>query len=707
MHLVIATRYDPPLALARLKARGQMTEFRLTDLRFSDDETATFLNERLRLALSPAELVNLQARTEGWAAGLRLLAGSLTRITTPTDRTAFITTLARTDRYLFDFLAEEVLRQQEPHLRVFLLETSILPELTPPLCQAITGRQDAADILEEIYRRNLFLMSIEDTAGTSYPTYRYHALFAEFLRRRLEQELPERRIDLHRRAAESSLIPGRRVAHFLAVQLWLEAAQAIEAVGEQLLAQGDFDTLRHWIESLPPELVDSRPNLLYLLGICAWRHWDLDTGRTLLQRALRGFEQNGNLAGQGETLTRLAYIFDLTADFAAGNAAIERALTCPIAPDSRIRLLMNRANHTLSQGNWPQTLADIGEALALAESINTPAILYSLTENLTWGSFSVLPGGLEQTERFYRLLQQQGNAKPLPLQAATCYVLALIYLWRGQWEQAIKTAGQAQVLSDQFGSGDWMNANLGAAIPMCYAIQGDTATSDRYFAETFQRLNAPDADQFVIAIRAVFFYWLGRIRWHQGRLDDMRAVSNQLEALSSPQEWPFMPVVRMMLRGLLAIDTGQPQQAEQYLREAAAIQERLRFTVLFSHADLLLAYLYYQQGWLAKALALFTPVLADYEARNVPGLMMWEGGRAIVPLLRLAIAHQCHPTFAAQILTLLGESATLEPAPKPALFIPQTGQTLTLRELDRLSKNNRNHLLDTIFAAKKGLWASI
>jgi LuxR family maltose regulon positive regulatory protein len=159
MHLAIGTRHNPPLALARLRARGQLVELRARELAFSREETTAFLNGVLGLGLSPADLASLYERTEGWPAGLRLLANSLERIPSPAARTACIRDLAQTDRYIFDFLAEEVLDRQPPAVRAFLLETSILAELTPARCQAVTGRSDAGAILEDLYRRNLFLIS--------------------------------------------------------------------------------------------------------------------------------------------------------------------------------------------------------------------------------------------------------------------------------------------------------------------------------------------------------------------------------------------------------------------------------------------------------------------------------------------------------------------------------------------------------------------
>ncbi|MDX1521834.1 MAG: hypothetical protein R3264_09420, partial [Anaerolineae bacterium] len=287
MHVVVGTRHDPPLALARLRSREELAEFRLAELRFTLTETTAFLNEQLRLGLSADDLTTLYHRTDGWAAGLRLLAGSLQGRFPFGERSDFIAHLAQSHRYIFDLLAEEVLQQQEESVQTFLLETSILTELTPTLCQAVTGRPDSAAMLEKLYHRNLFLVAMElrdqdtsqqrpnESGKTSLftqssnfpifqspvseatlpispsPTYRYHDLFADFLRQQLAREMPERLPDLHRRAAEAHSIPTRAIRHYLAAGLWAEAAQTIAEVGDQLLQQGLLTSLQGWIETLP------------------------------------------------------------------------------------------------------------------------------------------------------------------------------------------------------------------------------------------------------------------------------------------------------------------------------------------------------------------------------------------------------------------------------------------------------------------------
>jgi len=205
-------------------------------------------------------LAVLHERTEGWPVGLRLLGNSLNFISAATDRTACIQGLVQTDRYVFDFLADEALNRQPADVRAFLLETSILSELTPDLCRAVTGREDAGLILENLHRRNLFVTADRrpptddhrlSFAVSGPPSYRYHALFAEFLRQRLTQEMPTRVRDLHRQAD-----PLRAIKHYFAAEMWEAAVGVIEQVGFVLLQQGLLDTISGWTR------VEPRPVLM-------------------------------------------------------------------------------------------------------------------------------------------------------------------------------------------------------------------------------------------------------------------------------------------------------------------------------------------------------------------------------------------------------------------------------------------------------------
>src|SRR5919112_1706755 len=195
MHLVIATREDPNLPLARLRARGQLGELRAEDLRFTPSEAAEFLEGVMGLDLSAEDIAALEDRTEGWIAGLQLAALSMRG---REDVAGFIRAFAGDNRYVVDYLVEEVLQRQPERVRSFLLQTSILERLSGPLCDAVTGQERSNALLEALGRGNLFVVPLDDRRHW----FRYHHLFADVLRARLMEEQPDRAPTLHRRARQ-------------------------------------------------------------------------------------------------------------------------------------------------------------------------------------------------------------------------------------------------------------------------------------------------------------------------------------------------------------------------------------------------------------------------------------------------------------------------------------------------------------------------
>ena len=193
-HLVLASRADPPLPLARWRARGDLLEIRAADLRFTNDEASSYLNEAMGLHLTAGDVDALESRTEGWIAALQLAALSLQG---RDDVTGFIQNFTGDDRFVVDYLAEEVLERQPRNIRGFLLQTSVLDRLSGSLCDAVTGESGGRSTLETLDRSNLFLVALDDRRHW----YRYHHLFADVLRARLLDEQPERVGELHLRAS--------------------------------------------------------------------------------------------------------------------------------------------------------------------------------------------------------------------------------------------------------------------------------------------------------------------------------------------------------------------------------------------------------------------------------------------------------------------------------------------------------------------------
>jgi LuxR family maltose regulon positive regulatory protein len=245
-HVVVSTTQDPPLSLAKMRAHGLATVLRAAELAFDEAESAAFLEKVAGVNLPAAQQLALYRYTEGWPAGLHLLAQELRALSQEAARTLFIASLD--DEHeppviwptLEAYLREELFDNLPRSLRTFLMQTSILKVLRADACQAVTGCQDAEQLLQESYQRNLFLFRCsmtQDNDGRadvshSQPLFRCHTLFAAFLRRRLYQEMPDQMLQLHRRAAEAEHEPVQKVRHYLAAQCWAEAAQVVASIHE-------------------------------------------------------------------------------------------------------------------------------------------------------------------------------------------------------------------------------------------------------------------------------------------------------------------------------------------------------------------------------------------------------------------------------------------------------------------------------------------
>jgi LuxR family maltose regulon positive regulatory protein len=269
MHLVIATREDPDLPLARLRARGQLTELRAADLRFVASEAAAFLTEVMGLRLPAADITALEERTEGWIAGLQLAALSMQG---RADIPGFIRAFAGDNRYIVDYLVDEVLERQPQAVRDFLLQTSMLDRLSGPLCDAVTGGEDGQTRLETLERGNFFVVPLDDRRHW----YRYHHLFADVLATQLRAEQPAQVAPLHRRASawyeqQGSLVDAIR--HTLAAEDWKRAATLVERAVPAMSRSRQQAVLLGWLKALPDALIQVRP----VLSV-AYAHLLLDSG---------------------------------------------------------------------------------------------------------------------------------------------------------------------------------------------------------------------------------------------------------------------------------------------------------------------------------------------------------------------------------------------------------------------------------------------
>lgn len=672
MHLVATSRHDPPLVLARLRARGHLAELRVPNLRFTPEEARDFLNEKQCLGLSTGELAQLQSRAEGWAAGLRLLAGSLDRISTATDRAAFIQTLTRTDRYVFDFLADEVLKRQEPEARAFLLETSILPELTPALCAAVIGRGDAGALLEDLSHRNLFLVQV-DERGT---TFRYHALFSDFLCEQLRRESPEQIVELQRRAgdAQRTTAPARAIAHYLAAQAWDGAAQTIEQVSEEFLRQGWFRTLRGWIEALPAPIREAHPRLLQLLGLCAIQHGELNDAMTWLESARRSYESSSDQTGQGETLLLMIDAANRQHDYAHQARLTQQALTFPLPLHGQVMLLLAHVWQLIFQKDVKQADEELSRALELTLASNDLRAFNAVGPVLNM-HLAFLPGGPARLEHYCREVLARFRSGGGSVEACAHSLLGYLLFLNGSLEESSRETEQARVIFRQIGSLAYSEGQTLYVQGLLAELRGDYFKKEKIWIEFLpQAEQTPSMRPFVVSV----LYFIGRAQWAQRKFDQARQNEARISAITDPEEYPEATVTRLLMRALIEMDDRKFADAERTLAQALLIEQQWRHALVFGSARMLLAYLHLQCKREKEAWSQFAPFLADCEQRNMPGLILQEMEIA-APLLRLAIERKSHLELAKRLLEVLERAG--EPKPVP---VPDTGEKLTPREVEIL-----------------------
>jgi LuxR family transcriptional regulator, maltose regulon positive regulatory protein len=425
MHLVITTREDPQLPLPRLRARDQVTELRAADLRFTPTEAAAFLTEVMGLSLPASDIAALENRTEGWIAGLQLAALSMRG---REDISGFIRTFAGDNRYIVDYLVEEVLQRQPEGVRNFLLQTAILDRLHGPLCDAVTGQEGGSARLEALHRGNFFVVPLDDRRHW----YRYHHLFADVLRAHLRTEQPDLAPLLHRRASawyEQHGSAADAIRHALAAEDFARAANLVELVWTAIRRSRQDATLLGWLKALPDEVLQVRPVLS-----AAYAHVLLSSG------VFEGVEERLRDAEQW---------LDTTADRRArpGTPPVEMV----VVDDEAFRRLpgtiaIARAGMALAGGDVPATVTYARQALDLAPEDD------HLTRGGAAGFLGLAfwtSGDLEAAHRTYAegmaSLQKAGNIADAINGAIT---LAAIRIAQGRLREAMRTYERALQLAN-------------------------------------------------------------------------------------------------------------------------------------------------------------------------------------------------------------------------------------------------------------------
>ncbi len=714
-HLLIATRADPPLPIALLRGRGQLTEVRQTDLRFSLDEAQAFLNEAMRLALPAEDVGVLTSRTEGWIAGLQMAAVALqSLLSSPAagDTSRFVRAFAGSNRYILDYLVEEVLQHQPSEVHTFLLQTSILDQLSGPLCDAVLDRKaNSRHLLEYLERANLFVVPLDDRREW----YRYHRLFADLLQQRLHQLDPGLIPTLHSRASawcERNGYPALAIEHALSAGAFERAARLIAEEAEATLMRSETVTVLGWIQRLPEELVRDSPSLSLSYA------WAL----LLEGRAIDEIESHLQaLAGESDGM--------------AGQVAMMRAFLASTIGEVPRAAELSR-----------QALAQLPEGSSFLRSL---AEWISAFVDLAEGDYAQ---GVQSLERVAQESQGSGNAM---VAASARTTIARVYVREGRLSEA-KAEFERAIAAGTDKQGQLLPVAGRAMISLAdlYREWNDLESAERYLIQGIELIGRWRA---VAALPG--YITLARVRQARGDASGAQETierAQQLAAVFDATDWD--DVLVGMYQARLWIEQGNLDAAVRWAEEqrievttvSSESQERDEYikSHLLRYEYPVLARLWLKQGHPEKALTAVESMLSRLKGQGrrdmtieahmlqavalqamgdtgpalaalaralvlaKPGgyvRIFLDGGPPVAELFRLAAAQGIEPYFARRILDAFAHEQQAESVPHlgvPAEKLPFQGdlvEPLTEREVEILgllaSGRSNREIAQTLFIA--------
>lgn len=631
--VVVGSRVEPDLALARWRARGELGELRMSDLQFDEVDARSFASARLSEAATPEFVHEVLERTGGWAAGLQLVFASAQSAARTTRQAVFGQGSAR--RHLFDFFAHEVLAELPTDLRTFILQCSVLPELTPALCAAVSGRDDTRDVLDDLYRRHLFLTALDDDGQT----LRFHDLFREFLRSELERGSPQSVADLHARAARAETISLRAVAHWLKARRWDEALELMVRCAKPLLAEGGHAMLDRWIEQLPAEVRQSRPEVAHVLGLCAWTHWNWVAVRPQLERAWAGYTEMGTQYAHVDALALLGGCYNGMGDLQSAARVLAEADRLELDAAMRVPFDTLHAWHALANGRLPEavdwlnaTAADIGQG---------PSAIYPDVYDISHGHFAGIPGAMSPLRRMQGLcrdLRQRGSTH---WSSAVVAQGAWLEFWHGDRDAATAALNEQSKLQHHLPEALALEMSSHHLRALHLAIGDRPDQADQAARAMLAVLEAPRAATLKASWGHAYLHVLARVHWIA---QDAKALQPVLIALlTEPRvmEWPVHEMGRAMVRGQRALLTGDLAEAQASLIHAVALHERLRLPSFMGDPRPALAMLHLARGDAAAAWTAFAPVLDEALRDDAAGLLLLEPPALLAQLLALVPPAKC------------------------------------------------------------------
>jgi LuxR family maltose regulon positive regulatory protein len=624
--LVLASRVEPPLPLARWRAHGELAELAPWDLQFTEHEAEQLAAARLGAPLDPDGVRNVWRRMHGWAAGLTIAlqaprAGALRAAPTPSEAA---------DRHLFAYLAQEILAELPDDMRDFLLACSLLSELSPPACAFVSGADNAAQLLEALYRRNLFVTATDDAT----PVLRFHDLFREFLESELERRWPERLQELHARAGRVERSLPRAIAHFMRAEQWSEAMRALAENGEAMLADGEHALLERWLDQLPDAVRRTDPKLSYLRGVCAWLRWDWRRAREELEPAVAGLGEAPAL--RVRALFLLADAFNSSGDRERSWAMLEDLARLPLEPLARAQLALQRAWCLMPAGDPQGVGRRFQEFIAHAEQ--DPALICPRTADRIHLLCIGLPGVAQAFQRYYSLCENLTDQMNAPWRLAALAVGAWGSFWSGRREPLPAILQQGEALHQKFGGIRLVSERLLQFRTLFYAASGQFDAATTLSKRLIDALQTPEAAAHRATWLRSYQHALARMYWMARDYDSYRALAPTLLAPRLPTEWPYMDTAIELMRGQLAILREDWSTAQAALGQAVRTHAQHRLPMTHGDPRISLAWMHLLLKDETQSWRTFEPVLKEVLEDQAIGLLLLEPAFIVDDLLKLTPA---------------------------------------------------------------------
>jgi LuxR family maltose regulon positive regulatory protein len=671
MHLVIATRVDPPLPLAGLRARGHLSEIREADLRFTTEETTVFLNQTMGLRLSAEDIAALEARTEGWVAGLQLAGLSLHGLARG-DIASFIEAFAGSHRYIVDYLVEEVLSRQPETVQSFLLQTSILDRMSGSLCDALTQRADGQAMLERLEKANLFLVPLDDQRRW----YRYHHLLADLMRQQLQTSEPGFVPELHRRASqwhEQNGNTDESIQHALAAKDWMRAASLMDESSYAAWLDGEIVKLQGWVKALPESVSLTYPRLGIYYAWAAVLTGRYEESEKVLAQTESAIQDNPVL--QVDWLAVQVFLSRAKGQQARAIELAQKALKLPKTGDlvSRGLLMLSLTVAYWDVGKIQETVTAAREAVRLAEQAgnwHARAIMLSFL-----GLAQAALGNLRLAFEIYQqaIREQPGVPNWTGGGFAQACLSALYYEW-DELDRAIEYARAGLEYSRLTGHSE-IQMNCHRQLAFIFQALGDVQGVQEVLDQAARvilkhplpRLWGPEHVQIALAREDLpsALHWIEQVQGEYG----------------ASIHYPALPLERAKL----ALAQGDRTGAAVILAERyqVATQAGIRYAQIEIRILQALAASDDEQALVYLAEALTTAQSEGYVRIFV------DQGKALVPLLRRAAHRGIAPGYVARLLSAMADSFGAPPSLAQPLIEPLSEREIEVLQLLAAGKSNQ------------------